>query len=51
MCNTTEEVNMEEELIISENDADDYDSGGTGAGVPIPGEIQVEPGFLVRFSN
>lgn len=42
---------MDGEEIIAEDDADDLDPGGTGAGIPTPGEIQAEPGFLVRFST
>lgn len=39
------------EEIIAVDAADDSDPGGIGASAPIPGDIQAEPGFLVRFSN
>lgn len=37
--------------VISEDDADDLDPGGSGAGVRIPGDIQAEPRFVSRFSQ
>lgn len=40
-----------EKGIITEDDADDYDPGGTGNGAPIPGDIPAEPGFVAIFSN
>lgn len=39
------------EDIIGEDDADDYDPGGTGAGISIPGDIPAETGFLARFAE
>lgn len=40
----------EEEGFVDE-DEDNYDPGGTGAGVPIPEAMPVEPSFLERFSG
>lgn len=38
------------EIVISEDDADDLENGGSGAGVPIPRDVQAEPRFVACFS-
>lgn len=42
---------VEEKPILAEDDADDLDPGGIGAGEHIPWEIQGQPVFLLRFYN